>query len=71
MFGITTISFNGYFLGSMFAYLVGSFTTFFTNGAYSVQMLWGDILGGLVCVLFTDLVATLVWNIKKSMNEED
>jgi hypothetical protein len=71
MFGITTISFNGYFLGSMFAYLVGSFTTFFTHGAYSVQMLWGDILGGLVCVLFTDLVATLVWNIKKSMNEED
>lgn len=71
MFGITTISFNSYFLGSMFAYLVGSFTTFFTHGAYSVQMLWGDILGGLVCVLFTDLVATLVWNIKKSMNEED
>lgn len=71
MFGITTISFNGYFLGSMFAYLIGSFTTFFTHGAYSVQMLWGDILGGLVCVLFTDLVATLVWNIKKSMNEED
>lgn len=71
MFGITTISFNGYFLGSMFAYLIGSFTTFFTHGAYSVQMLWGDILGSLVCVLFTDLVATLVWNIKKSMNEED
>ena len=71
MLGITSISFNGYFLGLVFAYLVGSFTTFFTHGAYSVQMLWGDLLGGLFCVLFTDIVATLVWNIKKSMDEED
>ena len=71
MFGITTVSFNGYFLGAIFAYLIGSFATFFTHGAYSVQMLWGDILGGLVCVLFTDLIATMVWNIKKSMDEED
>ena len=70
MFGITTISFNGYFLGSMFAYLVGSFTTFFTHGAYSVQMLWGDILGGLFCILLTDLIATAVWNLKKSLEED-
>lgn len=70
MFGITTISFNGYFLGTVFAYLIGSFTTFFTHGAYSVQMLWGDILGGLVAVLFTDLVATAVWNYKKSLEED-
>ena len=71
MFGITTITFNGYFLGLMCAYLIGSFATFFTHGTYSVQMLWCDLLGGLVCVLFTDIVATLVWNIKISMEEED
>lgn len=70
MFGITTISFNGYFLGSVFAYLAGSFTTFFTHGAYSVQMLWGDILGGLFCILLTDLIATAVWNLKKSLEED-
>lgn len=70
MFGITTISFNGYFLGVVFAYLVGSFTTFFTHGAYSVQMLWGDILGGLFCILLTDLIATAVWNLKKSLEED-
>lgn len=70
MFGITTITFSGYFLGTMFAYLVGSFTTFFTHGAYSVQMLWGDILGGLFCVLLTDLIATAVWNYKKSLEED-
>lgn len=70
MFGITTISFNGYFLGAVFAYLVGSFTTFFTHGAYSVQMLWGDILGGLFCILLTDLIATAVWNLKKSLEED-
>jgi hypothetical protein len=70
MFGITTISFNGYFLGTVFAYLVGSFTTFFTHGAYSVAMLWGDILGGLFCILLTDLIATAVWNLKKSLEED-
>lgn len=70
MFGITTISFNGYFLGSVFAYLIGSFTTFFTHGAYSVQMLWSDILGGLFCILLTDLIATAVWNLKKSLEED-
>lgn len=71
MFGITSISFSGYFLGTVFAYLIGSFTTFFTHGTYSVQMLLTDVLGGLICVLFTDIVATLVWNIKKSMGEEE
>ena len=71
MFGITSISFSGYFLGLVFAYLIGSFTNFFTHGAYSVQMLWGDLLGGLVCVLLTDLIATTVWNYKKYLEEED
>ena len=71
MFGITTITFNSYFLGTCFAYVAGLFVTFFTQGAYSVQALMGDVFGGLICVLFTDLVATLVWNIKKSMDEED
>ena len=71
MFGITTITFNGYFLGACVTYIVGLFVTFFSQGAYSMQMLTGDVLGGLVCVLFTDLIATMVWNIKKTMNEED
>jgi hypothetical protein len=71
MFGITTITFNGYFLGACITYIVGLFVTFFSQGAYSMQMLTGDVIGGLVAVLFTDLVATLVWNIKKSMDEED
>lgn len=71
MFGITTITFNGYFLGACITYIVGLFVTFFSQGAYSMQMLTVDVLGGLVCVLFTDLIATMVWNIKKTMNEED
>lgn len=71
MFGITTITFNGYFLGACVTYIVGLFVTFFSQGAYSMQMLTVDVLGGLVCVLFTDLIATMVWNIKKTMNEED
>ena len=71
MFKLTTITFNGYFLGTVFAYLIGSFITFFTHGTYSVQMLWGDLLGGLVCILFSDMIATQVWNIKKAMEEED
>ena len=71
MFGITSITFNGYFLGACITYMVGLFVTFFSQGAYSMQMLTGDVLGGLVCVLFTDLAATMVWNIKKTMNEED
>ncbi len=71
MFGITTITFNGYFLGACITYIVGLFVTFFSQGAYSMKMLTGDVLGGLICVLFTDLVATMVWNIKKSMDEED
>ena len=71
MFGITTITFNGYFLGTCVTYIVGLFVTFFSQGAYSMQMLTVDVLGGLVCVLFTDLIATMVWNIKKTMNEED
>ena len=71
MFGITTITFNGYFLGACVTYMVGLFVTFFSQGAYSMQMLTVDVLGGLVCVLFTDLIATMVWNIKKTMNEED
>lgn len=71
MFGITSISFSGYFLGTVFAYIIGSFTTFFTHGTYSVQMLWGDIIGGLVAVLITDMIATQVWNIKKAMEEEE
>lgn len=70
MFGITTISFSGYFLGTVFAYLIGSFTSFFTHGAYSVAMLWGDISGGLFCILLTDLIATAVWNYKKSLEED-
>lgn len=71
MFGITSITFNGYFLGACVTYIVGLFVTFFSQGAYSMQMLTGDVIGGLVAVLFTDLVATLVWSIKKSMDEED
>lgn len=71
MFGITTITFNGYFLGTAFAYIFGMFVTFFTQGTYSVQMLWGDVCGGLVAILITDLIATMVWNLKKSMEEED
>ena len=71
MFGITTITFNGYFLSACVTYIVGLFVTFFSQGAYSMQMLTVDVLGGLVCVLFTDLIATMVWNIKKTMNEED
>ena len=71
MFGITSITFNGYFLGACVTYIVGLFVTFFSQGAYSMQMLTGDVIGGLVAVLFTDLVATLVWNIKKSMNDEE
>ena len=71
MFGITTITFNGYFLGACVTYIVGLFVTFFSQGTYSMQMLTVDVLGGLVCVLFTDLIATMVWNIKKTMNEED
>ena len=71
MYNITSISFSGYFLGTVFAYIIGSFTTFFTHGAYSVQMLWGDIRGGLICVLLTDLIATAVLNIKKAMEEEE
>ena len=71
MFGITTITFNGYFLGACVTYMVGLFVTFFSQGAYSMQMLTVDVLGGLVCVLFTDLIATMVWNIKNTMNEED
>jgi hypothetical protein len=71
MFGITTITFNGYFLGTCFAYTAGLFVTFFTQGAYSVQALMGDVFGGLVAILITDLIATMVWNLKKSMEEED
>ena len=70
MFGITTITFNGYFLGTMFAYLIGSFITFFTHGGYNIQMLWSDVFGGLVCILFTDIVATMVWNYKKFLEED-
>ena len=71
MFGFTTITFNGYFLGTCIAYIAGLFATFFTHGAYSVQALMGDVFGGLFCILFTDLIATTVWNIKKFMDEED
>lgn len=70
MFGITTITFSGYFLGTVFFYLLGSFTSFFTHGAYSVAMLWGDIYGGLFCILLTDLITTMVWNYKKSLEED-
>lgn len=70
MFGITSIGFSGYFLGTCFAYICGIFTTFFTRGAYSMEMLMGDVFGGLFCVLFTDLVATTVWNLKKSFEED-
>ena len=70
MFGITTITFNGYFLGACVTYIVGLFVTFFSQGAYSMQMLTVDVLGGLVAVLFTDLVATMVWNYKKSLEED-
>ena len=68
---MTTIRPTYYFLGAMMFYVCGLFVTFFSQGAYSMQMLTVDVLGGLVCVLFTDLIATMVWNIKKTMNEED
>ena len=70
MFGITTITFNGYFLGACITYIAGLFVTFFSQGTYSMQMLTVDVLGGLVCVLFTDLIATMVWNYKKSLEED-
>lgn len=70
MFGITSISFSGYFLGTIFAYIFGLFVTFFTHGGYSVQTLFADVVGGLVCILFTDIVATAVWNLKKSFEED-
>ena len=70
MFGITTITFNGYFLGTYFAYIAGLFVTFFTQGAYSVQALMGDVVGGLIAVVLTDLIATAVWNLKKSFEED-
>ena len=70
MFGITTITFNGYFLGTCFAYIAGLFVTFFTQGAYSVQALMGDVVGGLIAVVLTDLIATAVWNLKKSFEED-
>ena len=70
MFGITTITFNGYFLGTCFAYIAGLFVTFFTHGAYSVQVLMGDVVGGLIAIVLTDLIATAVWNLKKSFEED-
>lgn len=70
MFGLTTITFNGYFLGTCIAYIAGLFATFFTHGAYSVQALMGDVFSGLFCILLTDLIATAVWNYKKSLEED-
>ena len=70
MFGITTITFNGYFLGTCFAYIAGLFVTFFTQGAYSVQALMSDVVGGLIAIVLTDLIATAVWNLKKSFEED-
>ena len=70
MFGITTISFNGYFLGNMMFYIVGLFVTFFSKGGYSMQALFSDMFWGTWCILLTDLIATAVWNLKKSLEED-
>ena len=70
MFGITTITFNGYFLGNMMFYIVGLFVTFFSKGGYSMQTLFSDMFWGTWCILLTDLIATAVWNLKKSLEED-
>ena len=70
MFGITTITFNGYFLGNMMFYIVGLFITFFSKGGYSMQALFSDMFWGTWCILLTDLIATAVWNLKKSFEED-
>ena len=70
MFGLTTITFNGYFLGNMVFYVCGLFVTFFSHGAYSMEILLSDMVWGTVCVLLTDLIATAVWNLKKSLEED-
>ena len=70
MFGITTITFNGYFLGNMMFYIAGLFVTFFSKGGYSMQALFSDMFWGTWCILLTDLIATAVWNLKKSLEED-
>ena len=71
MFGITSISFNGYFLGICGAYIIGLFVTFFTHGNYSMAMLFTDVFGGAFCILLTDLVGTFAWNLRKFLNGEE
>lgn len=70
MFGLTTITFSGYFLGNAMFYVCGLFVTFFSKGAYSMQALFSDMFWGTWCVLLTDLIATAVWNYKKSLEED-
>lgn len=67
---MTTIRPTYYFLGAMMFYVCGLFVTFFSQGAYSMQALISDTVGGTVCILITDLIATMVWNYKKSLEED-
>ena len=67
---MTTIRPTYYFLGAMMFYVCGLFVTFFSQGAYSMQALISDTVGGMVCILITDLIATTVWNYKKSLEED-
>ena len=67
---MTTIRPTYYFLGAMMFYVCGLFITFFSQGAYSMQALISDTVGGMVCILITDLIATMVWNYKKSLEED-
>lgn len=70
MFGLTTITFSGYFLGNAMFYICGLFVNFFSQGAYSMQTILSDMLWGTWCILLTDLIATAVWNYKKSLEED-
>ena len=67
---MTTIRPTYYFLGAMMFYVCGLFVTFFSQGAYSMQALISDMVGGTVCILITDLIATAVWELKKALEED-
>lgn len=67
---MTTIRSTYYFLGAMMFCVCGLFITFFSHGAYSMQALVSDVVGGTVCILITDLIATAVWELKKALEED-
>lgn len=67
---MTTIRPIYYFLGVMIFYVCGLFVTFFSQGAYSMQALLSDVVGGTACILMTDLIVTAVWELKKALEED-